>query len=468
MIANESLRPRENYEKFVEAINSELKTPESPLQGSLDTEYTQHGNPNEDPFCEAMYCLLQAQRSPANSLMKQAGVIEGPTDRIWFRLKCIQRRAINLSQQKEGLAELEKMKEEIFKKGAKFYTNSGAYPFIYFKVLLLSLQFERAVNYLVRRKYFRDGIHYAIALAHHGLLRYGKTRGYFSYVPGTSIVDLVRYVSEYVKRFAGNPKDAALAKFFYFKVLHLRDRRPEEDSKDEVTASQKEIIKLLLDKSASQYIFPLKDPRRLLDDSLGGVQTNKILAKAMDQAARRADDKILVLRLGFHAGREMYAKTLKTAEEYLFEIVPAKPTSQEQQRFKEELLHQAFIIYDERSDGNRKEKENINRLIELAKKFFDKYHSGQYQSIHQYDIKYLPYLKILQRREFQEMVRNFHDHLDPGMRRVYEKMAVAIMHIYRSRRDAHSRRLEENLIEFVQRVAPGSDCLRTLQDIQAT
>eukprot|EP00753_Platysulcus_tardus_P019811 PLAT7555.2.p1 GENE.PLAT7555.2~~PLAT7555.2.p1 ORF type:complete len:732 (-),score=333.90 PLAT7555.2:102-2069(-) len=44
-------------------------------------------------------------------------------------------------------------------------------PFIYFQVLLLSLQFERAVNYLAVQGPLVEATHFAVALHHYGLLR---------------------------------------------------------------------------------------------------------------------------------------------------------------------------------------------------------------------------------------------------------------------------------------------------------
>ena len=54
--------------------------------------------------------------------------------------------------------------------GEKHYNADGRAPLRYFKVLMLSQQFEQAIAYVVRKDYFLMGVHYAIALDYYGLL----------------------------------------------------------------------------------------------------------------------------------------------------------------------------------------------------------------------------------------------------------------------------------------------------------
>jgi hypothetical protein len=49
--------------------------------------------------------------------------------------------------------------------------SSGEYPLMYFTVLCLTQQFEKAVEYAVKqREYFPAGVHFAVVLDHYGLL----------------------------------------------------------------------------------------------------------------------------------------------------------------------------------------------------------------------------------------------------------------------------------------------------------
>lgn len=61
------------------------------------------------------------------------------------------------------------------------FNPKGSNPLLYFQVLLLSQQFEKAVHYLLVNEDFRiEGVHFAIALYHYGLLHQPdpKSKGY--------------------------------------------------------------------------------------------------------------------------------------------------------------------------------------------------------------------------------------------------------------------------------------------------
>lgn len=55
--------------------------------------------------------------------------------------------------------------------GEAHFNSGGSTPLSYFKVLLLSQQFEQAIAYLVRTDYFSVGVHFALVLDYYGLLR---------------------------------------------------------------------------------------------------------------------------------------------------------------------------------------------------------------------------------------------------------------------------------------------------------
>lgn len=45
-------------------------------------------------------------------------------------------------------------------------------PWIYFRILILTLQFEKAIGFLYKDKKYRlETVHFAVAFAYHGLLR---------------------------------------------------------------------------------------------------------------------------------------------------------------------------------------------------------------------------------------------------------------------------------------------------------
>ncbi|PVU93141.1 hypothetical protein BB559_003411 [Furculomyces boomerangus] len=55
--------------------------------------------------------------------------------------------------------------------GKRHFDRDGTNPILYFNVLMLSLQFELAIEFLLQHEvYFSDAIHFAIALAYYGLI----------------------------------------------------------------------------------------------------------------------------------------------------------------------------------------------------------------------------------------------------------------------------------------------------------
>ncbi|CAO3595184.1 unnamed protein product [Absidia cylindrospora] len=101
-------------------------------------------------------------------------VIKTTEDYLWLQLTLIRE---NLDehefwQEKYTLQDLQQL---MIKYGAKRFDPTGTTPWTYFKVLLSTLQFEHAINYLYKNEQTRlQAIHFAIALMYYGLLRIPK------------------------------------------------------------------------------------------------------------------------------------------------------------------------------------------------------------------------------------------------------------------------------------------------------
>lgn len=63
---------------------------------------------------------------------------------------------------------LASLQQELNRWGPKYYSKNGKEPLLYLTVLLLSLQFKRALQFMLKEEMFKnyrlDGIHLAIAL----------------------------------------------------------------------------------------------------------------------------------------------------------------------------------------------------------------------------------------------------------------------------------------------------------------
>jgi nuclear pore complex protein Nup93 len=75
--------------------------------------------------------------------------------------------------------------------GSEYFDREESNPWIYFKILLMTLQFEKAIDYLYKQKRLRlETVHFAIGLAYHGLLRIPQTSTMFT----SSICKLYYYI----------------------------------------------------------------------------------------------------------------------------------------------------------------------------------------------------------------------------------------------------------------------------------
>lgn len=56
--------------------------------------------------------------------------------------------------------------------GSSYFDPDNTNPWIYFRILILTLQFEQAIGFLHKDKKYRlETVHFAVALVYHGLLR---------------------------------------------------------------------------------------------------------------------------------------------------------------------------------------------------------------------------------------------------------------------------------------------------------
>ncbi|CAH1764153.1 8375_t:CDS:10, partial [Entrophospora sp. SA101] len=87
-----------------------------------------------------------------------------------FVLCCI-REIESIQDGSSDTVTLSGFQKEISTFGPNYFTSNGKDPIQYFRALLLSLQFERAIDYLLQTDYKEDAVHFAITLAYYGLLR---------------------------------------------------------------------------------------------------------------------------------------------------------------------------------------------------------------------------------------------------------------------------------------------------------
>ncbi|KAJ3449244.1 nuclear pore complex protein nup93 [Anaeramoeba flamelloides] len=150
----------QNYQQNNERISREYKN-------HLSNQYKKQFRYSNDPYKKAVYNIIG--RCEHNSVNP---VVESIEDYLWFQLKLVD----NISTRESSLSPdsftYQALQKKIVEIGPHHWNNKGSHPLKYFRVLLITLQFEIAIAYLYSIKNFQiDAIHFAIILESLGLLR---------------------------------------------------------------------------------------------------------------------------------------------------------------------------------------------------------------------------------------------------------------------------------------------------------
>ncbi|SCV71462.1 BQ2448_3050 [Microbotryum intermedium] len=177
---------------FVAYLKAWLDSPDQRLPKLLRdrflSEYNQrirYLTDTSDPYKHALYKLIGRVEINRRNL---PGVTQTTEDWLWFQLSLVREADVGgtigteAPHERYGLRDLAKV---LVKFGEAHFDPKGNRPMLYFQVLLLSGQFERAIAFLHQHSQFHvDAVHFAIALEYYGLLR-------IPFAPRTSEVDLL-------------------------------------------------------------------------------------------------------------------------------------------------------------------------------------------------------------------------------------------------------------------------------------
>ncbi|EMR09810.1 hypothetical protein PNEG_01991 [Pneumocystis murina B123] len=138
------------------------------LNDRLHAEYNQRIRfitETSDPYKYVIYKIIGRCELSKRSLPEVLPLAE---DYMWLQLNLIR----SIEDSGESVHErftLEDVQKTLLSFGAKHFTSKGTNPIVYFQLLLLSGQFERAIYYLYSY-YPIDAVHFAIGLTYYGLL----------------------------------------------------------------------------------------------------------------------------------------------------------------------------------------------------------------------------------------------------------------------------------------------------------
>lgn len=148
--------------------NRDLRNPLSPkLLQEMQQEYRIGGASFEDQFKQAVYLVL-GKCDPKRTI---PSIFSKTEDYLWLRL------SVSDVDGTEGSgASFEDLRALILRCGSSHFNSANSSGFMYFKILMLTQQFEDAICYLqgVSPNFLVETVHFAIALNYYGVLRVSK------------------------------------------------------------------------------------------------------------------------------------------------------------------------------------------------------------------------------------------------------------------------------------------------------
>ncbi|KAM0790861.1 hypothetical protein ACM66B_004702 [Microbotryomycetes sp. NB124-2] len=256
-----------------------------------------------DPYKHALFKLIGRVEISRRNV---PGVTQTTEDWLWFQLMLVRdtEGPGEAAHEKYGLRDLAKV---LVKFGEGHFDPKGTRPVLYFQVLLLCGQFERAVAFLyLHSQYQTDAVHFAIAMAYYGLLR----------IPGkqkSSDVDLLvadqdasgyeaprlnfaRLVQRYTRAFAHTDTEEAMN---YLYLICLNADVADPIGKEQVSLCHDYVRELVMD--TRKYSQLLGDVRNDGTKIPGQIERDLKLVHLKDErsylldivkaAAQRADQE---------------------------------------------------------------------------------------------------------------------------------------------------------------------------------
>ncbi|GAA5972866.1 hypothetical protein JCM21900_003328 [Sporobolomyces salmonicolor] len=212
-----------------------------------------------DPYKHALYKLIGRVEISRRNV---PGVTQTTEDWLWFQLMLVRETEGQgeAPHEKYGLRDLAAV---LRKFGEGHFDPKGMRPLLYFQVLLLSGQFERAIGFLQQHSaYQADAVHFAIALCYYGLIRVpsqSKTADVELLVDPTSptpSLNFARLIHRYTRAFVHS--DAVEALQYLYLVCLNADLQPPR-GEEQVSLAHEYVRELVME--TRQYSALLGDVR---------------------------------------------------------------------------------------------------------------------------------------------------------------------------------------------------------------
>lgn len=223
---------------------------------------------NVDPFKHAVYKIIGRVEIQRKNVPV---AIASTEDWIWLQLILVKESdqdhqlpnsssSISATHDRYGLEEFGQV---ITKYGENHFDPNGNRPLMYFRVLLMSGQFEKAILFLQQKPHYQvDAIHFAIVLAYYGLLRISdstaSTEGQAFSPKGRSSsnlpsVNFARLIYRYTRLFSKSAPEVAI-QYLYLICLNA-DAPPPSLGQNQITLCHTYIGDLAVETASREEIL---------------------------------------------------------------------------------------------------------------------------------------------------------------------------------------------------------------------
>ncbi|KAI8088019.1 Nup93/Nic96-domain-containing protein [Gilbertella persicaria] len=219
---------------FEEYANADSHNVSTTTAEAILSDYNrfEYGEIVTDPYKILIYKLMGRCELHKKTL---PDVIHTTEDFIWLQLMLV-REVI----EQESDYRLADAQDYISSFGPTYFDQEEFDPWNYFKILLATLQFEKAVNYLYQQKHLRlETVHFGLALVYYGLLENKSHHGYPS--------KFAEWIHFYVQ--AWIPKDQPQLALQYLYLLTLYTTKQGYPNDDMIQLAISFIIQFTLEKN---------------------------------------------------------------------------------------------------------------------------------------------------------------------------------------------------------------------------
>ncbi|XP_041375379.1 nuclear pore complex protein Nup93-like isoform X2 [Gigantopelta aegis] len=389
-----------------------------------------------DPYKRSVYCIV----GQCDYNEDQSEISDKIDDYLWFKLCQIQ---FERDQAGEEQFTLQKLQTLLYKDYGESHFSGYSQPFLYFQVLVLTAQFEAAIEFLSRIERLRcHAVHVALVLFEHKLLLLPpncKAPLLSSHADDPTPMmrlNLARLVTLYTHKFEDTDPREAL-QYFYF-LRDLKDAHGEN----------------LFMSCVSQLVLDTKEFDMLLgrmerDGSRkpGAIDKfNPDTQKIIEFVAKDTDSKGMfeeAVRLYDLAGN--YDKALALMNKLLSQVIAQPGTPQSSRtRLKNLAINLAERYRSMGNQGTQSNTDTFYLLLDLIT-FFDLYHTENMD--HAFEV--LKQLKLLPTKpeEVEHKVNTFRNYTDE-VRRCLPDILLAAMNILHSK-------YKESRTSSIQSPVPG-------------